>query len=455
MARLTIIGAGSVMFTRQILSAAFAYPALQNLEVCLHDINPEALKTTGKLVQLMIAQANLSATVLLETDRRKALANADFVICSVQVGGLEAWYLDRDIPKKYGVDQEVGDTLGPGGIFRGLRHIPVLVELLRDMEKVCPNALLMNYSNPLAPLVWAASNVSEIRTVGLCYGVTYTVSQLAGYLGIGTWVEHPSTPELWEELLFASVPDDLEFSFGGINHLCWVLEARYKGQDLQSAIQKLPDNKKVYTADGVRCEMLKAFGYWCTENHWHCTDYVPYFRKSPEMIDRFLPQRWNLMALEEQVRVRSERIITEQLSGSVAIPLKRNALNAPKIMNAVISGERVRINGNVPNRFEDGLLVENLPADCAVEVPAWVDDKGLSPQQVGALPTQCAAVCRTNTNVQELLVQAALTGNRDTVKHACMLDPVTSTICTLDQISKMVDEMLNAESRWLPQFCCK
>ncbi|MCT4534444.1 alpha-galactosidase [Halodesulfovibrio sp.] len=452
MARLTIIGAGSVMFTRQILSAAFAYPSLQNLELRLHDIDPDALKTTGKLVQKMIDQAKLPATVLLETDRRKALAGTDFVICSVQVGGLDAWYLDRDIPKRYGVDQEVGDTLGPGGIFRGLRHIPVLVELLRDMEEVCPDALLMNYANPLAPLVWAASQVSEIRTVGLCYGVTYTVSQLAGYLGVGDWVEHPSTPELWEQLMFVSVPDDFEFSFGGINHLCWVLEARYKGEDMQPAIRQLPENAKVYAADGVRCEMLKAFGYWCTENHWHCTDYVPYFRKTPEMINRFLPQRWNLMELEEQVKQRSTRIIADQLSGSMSIPLKRNALNAPKIMNAVVSGERIRINGNVPNRHEDGLLVENLPADCAVEVPVWVDENGLSPQQVGALPAQCAALCRTNTNVQELLVQAALTGDKDAVKHACMLDPVTATICTLNQISEMVDAMLSAEAKWLPQF---
>ncbi len=452
MARLTIIGAGSVMFTRQILSAAFAYPALQNLEVRLHDIDPAALKTTGKLVQRMIEQAKLPATVTLEADRRNALAGTDFVICSVQVGGLEAWHLDRDIPKRYGVDQEVGDTLGPGGIFRGLRHIPVLLEILRDMEDVCPNALLMNYANPLAPLVWAASQVSEIRTVGLCYGVTYTVSQLAGYLGIGTWVEHPSTPELWEELLFAAVPEDLEFSFGGINHLCWVLEARYNGEDMQPAIRQLPENKKVYAADGVRCEMLKAFGYWCTENHWHCTDYVPYFRKNPEMIDRFLPQRWNLMELEEKVKQRSARIIEEQLNGTASIPLKHNALNAPKIMNAVVSGERVRINGNVPNRCKQGLLVENLPADCAVEVPVWVDENGLAPQQVGALPTQCAALCCTNTNVQELLVQAALTGDKETVKHACMLDPVTATICTLDQISNMVDEMLSAEAKWLPHL---
>lgn len=452
MARLTIIGAGSVMFTRQILSAAFVYPALQNLELRLHDIDTDALKTTGKLVQRMIDQGKLPATVVLEADRRRALSGADFVICSVQVGGLDAWYLDRDIPKRYGVDQEVGDTLGPGGIFRGLRHIPVLLNILRDMEDVCPDALLMNYANPLAPLVWAASQVSEIRTVGLCYGVTYTVSQLAGYLGISGWVEHPSTPELWERLLFATVPQDLEFSFGGINHLCWVLEARYKGEDMQPAIRQLSENKKVYAADGVRCEMLKAFGYWCTENHWHCTDYVPYFRKNSEMIDRFLPQRWNLMELEEKVKERSARIISEQLNGSLAIPLRRNALNAPKIMNAVVSGDRVRINGNVSNRCEKGLLVENLPADCAVEVPVWVDESGLTPQQVGALPAQCAALCRTNTNVQELLVQAALTGDKDAVKHACMLDPVTAANCTLDEISKMVEDMLHAEAKWLPQL---
>lgn len=448
MPKLTIIGAGSVSFTRQILSAALSYPALRDLHIALEDVNPEALETTRKVVGLMIGQGGLPATVSVHTDQREALAGADFVICAVQVGGLEAWRLDRDIPRKYGVDQEVGDTLGPGGIFRGLRHIPVLISLLRDMEEVCPNGLLMNYANPLAPLVWAADRVSDVPCVGLCYGVAYTVAQLAGYLGVGVWIDHPYTNELWDALLHASVPEGVEFTFGGINHLCWILEFRHKGRDMYPEIRKIPDEPAVYESDGVRCEMLRAFGLWCTENHWHMTDYVPYFRKNPEMIDRFLPRRWNLMDLVDERVVLTERKTREILDGKRSLELRRNMLNAPKIMNAMVSGEPVRINGNVPNHG----LVDNLPVECAVEVPVTVDGAGLHPHPVGSLPAQCAALCRTNTNVQELLVNGALARDREAVKHACMLDPVTAAVCTLDQIAAMTDELFEAQARWLPGY---
>ena len=448
MPKLTIIGAGSVMFTRQILSAAFSYPALGDLEVVLEDVDDKALDAARRLAVRMAEQEGLAARVAVETNQKRALAGADFVICAVQVGGLEAWRLDRDIPKKYGVDQEVGDTLGPGGVFRGLRHIPVLVDILRDMEEVCPDALLMNYANPLAPMVWAAGRVSDAACVGLCYGVTYTVAQLAGYLGLGPWIEHPYTPELWDALLYAAVPGDVEVSYGGINHLCWILSFSHQGRDMREDIARLPLDAGTYEADGVRCEMLKAFGYWCTENHWHMTDYVPYFRKNEAAINRFLPRRWRLMELEEEVHARSEREIAAQLAGERPLPVRPNALNAPKIMNAVVSGDPVRINGNLPNRG----LIDNLPEACVVETPVSVDGDGLHPEAVGVLPPQCAALCRNNINVQELLVEGALSGDREAVKHACMLDPLTAAVCTLDQISAMVDELFAAEAAWLPQF---
>jgi len=448
MPKLTIIGAGSVSFTRQVLSAALSYPALQDMHIALQDINPKALNTTQRVIELMIVQSRLPATVSVHTNQSQALAGADFVICSVQVGGLEAWRIDRDIPKRYGVDQEVGDTLGPGGIFRGLRHIPVLISVLQDMEDVCPDALLMNYVNPLAPLVWAADRVSNVMCIGLCYGVAYTATQLAGYLGVGPWIDHPYSNELWDDLLYAALPEDLEFSFGGINHLCWILDFKHRGKNLYPQIRTLPDVPSVYESDGVRCEMLKAFGWWCTENHWHMTDYVPYFRKNPETIEHFLPRRWNLMDLVEERVSLNEQATVEILAGKQSLPLRRNMLNAPKIMNSVISGESVRISGNVPNRG----LIDNLPADCAVEVPIMVDGNGLHPQAIGALPAQCAALCRTNINVQELLVNGALMGDREAIKHACMLDPVTAAVCTLDQISAMTEELFNAQSGWINGF---
>ena len=291
MPKIVIIGAGSVMFTRQLLSAIFSYPSLSGARIVLEDVDQQVLARTLQLVQLMISQNGLRATVSATTNQKEALRDANFVIFAIQVGGLAAWQLDMDIPRKYGVIQEVGDTLGPGGIFRALRHIPPMLSVLDDMEEVCPDALFINKANPLAPMVWAARNHSPIESIGLCYGITYTAAQLAGYLGIGPWVEHPYTHENWRNLMYSPVPEGVEFTYGGINHMAWILQFRYQGRNMYPEIRELPNNPGVMSADGVRCEILKHFGYWSTENHWHFTDYVPYFRKNEETINRFLPRR--------------------------------------------------------------------------------------------------------------------------------------------------------------------
>lgn len=452
MTQITIIGAGSVMFTRQLTSALFSYPALSDIELVLMDVNADILQRSRQLISLMAKQANIPVTIRATTDRRMALCNADFVINLIQVGGLEPWRLDMDIPAKYGVIQEVGDTMGPGGIFRALRHIPPMRAILRDMEAVCPDALFINYANPLAPLTWAAKEFSSIKTVGLCYGVRYTVSQLAGYLGEGDWVEHPSTPQLWQQLMYRDVPAHIDYEFAGINHMTWITGMSVNGEDLQPKIRELVHDPKVYAADGVRCEVLKFFGSWCTENHWHCSDYLPYFRKNEQMINHFLPQRWDLLALEEKVHAAGKAEIDAQLAGEQDFVIEPNMLNAPKLINAMVSGQRTRINGNVPNRQADGLLIDNLPENCVVEVPIWVDKQGLQPQVMGRLPTQCASLIKTNTAVQELIVEAALNADVDAARYALALDPVTATVCTLEQIDAMFNEMFTAQRQWLPQF---
>ncbi len=445
MPKIVIIGAGSIMFTRQFLSAIFSYPSLSGAHVVLEDVDEKVLSRTLKLVQLMIEQNGLKATVSASTNQREALRDADFVICAIQVGGLTAWKLDVDIPRRYGVIQEVGDTLGPGGIFRALRHIPPMLSILKDMEEVCPNALFINKANPLAPLVWAAHEASSIRSIGLCYGITYTAAQLAGYLGIGPWVKHPDTPENWAQLMYSPVPADVDFTFAGINHMTWILQFRHQGKDMYPAIQALPDNEAVFAADGVRCEILKHFGYWSTENHWHFTDYVPYFRKNEESINRFLPQRWNLLALEEKVHHAGQAEIAQQLTGQRPVEVKRNVLNTPAILNALVSGERVRVNANLRNNG----LISNLPADCMVEVPVYVDSTGLQPVAMGKLPNQCAALCHTNIEVQRLIVEAALQKRPEAAMYALSMDPVTSSVCTLDQIRSMFAELWEAEQVWL------
>ncbi|GAB3515381.1 alpha-glucosidase/alpha-galactosidase [Photobacterium alginatilyticum] len=452
MTQITIIGAGSVMFTRQITSALFSYPALNGIDLVLMDIDPEVLNRSYQLIGKMAEQANSRVRIRMTTNRRQALSGADFVINAIQVGGLEPWRLDMQIPAKYGVIQEVGDTMGPGGIFRALRHIPPMLAILRDMEEVCPEALFINYANPLAPLTWAAKDYSTIQSVGLCYGVRYTTAQLAGYLGEGDWVDHPSTPERWQRLMYQDVPPHIDYEFAGINHMTWITKMVANGKDLQPKIREMVNNPKVYAADGVRCEVLKFFGLWCTENHWHCSDYLPYFRKNEEMINHFLPQRWDLLALEEKVHAAGEAEIDAQLAGIQKFVIEPNMLNAPKLINATVSGERTRINGNVPNRQAEGLLIDNLPENCVVEVPIWADSKGLHPQQMGRLPMQCASLIKTNTAVQELIVEAALTNNLDAARYALALDPVTATVCTLEQIDAMFKEMFAAQRRWLPQF---
>ncbi|MGF1692995.1 alpha-galactosidase [Photobacterium kagoshimensis] len=452
MAQITIIGAGSVMFTRQICSALLSYPAVAGSTITLMDIQPEVLKRSGQLVAKMVEQANLPITVKITTNQREALQGADFVINAIQVGGLEPWRLDIDIPAKYGVIQEVGDTMGPGGIFRALRHIPPMLAILKDMEQACPNAIFINYANPLAPLTWAAKEFSNITTVGLCYGVRYTVAQLVGYLGQGPWVDHPSTPERWQRLMYNEVPDHINYEFAGINHMTWITKMQANGEDIMAQIRQIHTKSDVYQADGVRCEMLKFFDYWCTENHWHCSDYVPYFRKNEEMINHFLPLRWNLLALEEKVHAAGNAEIDAQLAGKQDFVIKPNMLNAPKLINAMISGERTRINGNVANQQADGLLIENLPQNCVVEVPIWVDKNGLQPQTMGRLPTQCASLIKTNTAVQELIVEAALNKDLNAARYALALDPVTATVCTLSDIDAMFKEMVEAQQPWLRGF---
>ncbi|PSW11390.1 alpha-galactosidase [Photobacterium sanctipauli] len=452
MAKITIIGAGSVMFTRQICSALLSYPALAGSTLTLMDIKPDVLSRSGRVVAKMVEQANLPVTVTLSTDQREALQGADFVINAIQVGGLEPWRLDMDIPAKYGVIQEVGDTMGPGGIFRALRHIPPMLAILRDMEQICPEAIFINYANPLAPLTWAAKEFSDIRSIGLCYGVRYTVAQLAGYLGQGPWVHHPSTPERWQQLMYHEVPGHIDYEFAGINHMTWVTKLHANGIDMMDKIREISHDKNVYQADGVRCEMLKFFNYWCTENHWHCSDYVPYFRKNEAMINHFLPQRWDLLALEEKVHAAGKREIDAQLAGEEKFVIGPNMLNAPKLINAVISGERTRINGNVANRQADGLLIDNLPENCVVEVPIWVDKHGLQPQHMGRLPTQCASLIKSNTAVQELIVEAALNHDLDAARYALALDPVTASVSTLSQIDEMFSELVEAQQPWLKGF---
>ena len=404
--KVTLIGAGSTVFARTLISDVVSFPDLADgLTVALMDIDAERLRATERMTEA--AGVPVEATL----DRRAALAGSDYVLTMFQVGGYRpATVIDFEVPKRFGLRQTIGDTLGIGGIMRGLRTIPVLLDLCREMEEVCPDAVLLQYVNPMAMLCWAAARASPIRTVGLCHSVQGTARDLAADLGV----------------------DRLEYRCAGINHLAFYLELTHRGRDVYAELRAKRD---IADWNRVRYEVLRHFGYFCTESSEHLAEYVPWFIKSarPELVEEFnVPLDEYLRRCEEQL---AQPAPTELAGG----PSDEYGAH---IIHALETGEPFRFNGNVMN---DG-LVDNLPA-CCVEVPCVADSSGITPEPVGALPPQLAALIRTNVNVQELTVEAALTGSRDHVYHAAMLDPHTAAELSLREIHSLVDELLEAHSQ--------
>jgi alpha-galactosidase len=450
MPKITLIGAGSVVFTRNLCSDILLAPALQDSTIALMDIDPGRLKQAQTMVEEMVTSRGLSARVEATLDRREAVADADYVITTFQQGGLEAYALDIEIPQRYGVEQCVGDTLGPGGVFRALRTIPVLIDLCDDMDELAPDALLINYVNPMAANCWAVDVATGRPHVGLCHSVQGSSEMLA------RWIDVP-----YEEVVFLCA---------GINHQSFFLEFRRGTEDLYPLIWEAIERPEVYAEEPVRIEMMKYFGYFVTESSGHASEYVPYFRKTAQMVEEDLVPRfehpinfwfdfgrtggyyrfctnWREGSLGNLAELTDERT-REFFEMFVRPPETRTHEYGSYIIEAMETNVPARINGNVPNW---GLIV-NLPQGCCVEVPCLVDGNGIQPTTVGALPTQLAALNRTNINVQELIVEAAVSGDTDAVHHAVMLDPLTAAVCTLPQIRDMVEEMLETQAQWLPQF---
>lgn len=440
--RITLIGAGSVVFTRNLCNDILLTPALQESTIALMDIDPGRLAQARDLVQALIDRRALKARVEATTDRREAVRGADYVITTFQQGGLDAYRLDIEIPQRYGVEQCVGDTLGPGGVFRALRTIPVLIDLCHDMDDLAPGALLINYVNPMAANCWAVDEATGRPLVGLCHSVQGTSEMLAEWVGVPY--------------------DEVVFLCAGINHQAWFLEFRRGQEDLYPRIWEAVERPEVYGQEPVRIELMKYFGYFVTESSGHASEYVPYFRKSAhtvneDLVPRFKDERdyWFDFGrtggyLRHCVKrfEEAQEEYRELLEGVRDLPDERTHEYGSYIIEAVETDRLARINGNVPNWG----LIDNLPRGCCVEVPCLVDGNGVQPTSVGPLPAQLAALNRTNVNVQELIVEAALTGDVGAVYHAVMLDPLTAAVCTLPQIRSMVSEMLEAQAQWLPQF---
>ncbi|MBN1580823.1 MAG: alpha-galactosidase [Anaerolineae bacterium] len=431
MAKVAIIGAGSIVFCKTLVLDILATPGLQNTEFALMAPSTRRTPYVEAFVKRVIEANGLPATVWITTDRREAVRDADTVIATFQVGGLQAFEVDYTIPLKYGVDQCIGDTLGPGGVFRALRSIPVMMDLARDMEELCPGAHLLNYVNPMAPVCWALGR-TQVPFVGLCHGVQTTMDLIAGYTDL---------PK-----------DEIDFLCAGINHMAWFLKLEHEGRDLYPLLRERFEQPEYYVNEKVRGEVFRHFGYMMTESTGHLSEYLPYFRKNQRALDLYCDEpafggeSGAALKFNQYVagKYSDEQILT---GSSVGLP-SRSIEYGSYIIEALQTGRTFKLNGNVIN----GGMITNLPPDCCAEGPIYVDRTGLYKTIVGDLPPQCAALNLSNVNVQRLAVEAALSGNPEHVVHACALDPLTGAALTLKEIRDMASEMLAAEQPWLPQF---
>jgi alpha-galactosidase len=440
MFKLAIIGAGSHTFARRLITDLLSFPELSQSTISLMDIDKERLGLTTAFARKLVEQHGLVTRIESTTTQRAAVEGADYVVVAIRVGGSEANKLDMGIPAKYGVVQGVGDTIGPGGVFYGLRHIPVILGLCRDMEELCPEAWLINYTNPMAMICWAINDYGRIRNVGLCHSVQGTATELAHYIGAPL--------------------DEVSYWVAGINHMAWFLELKWRGADAYPLLRKRFEDPHAYSgpdahwagADIVRAEVFKAFGYFNTESSQHMSEYVPYFRKRPELLKGFgIRDRddWlGMMNRWERTRAEQDEELSMLLGGDHKFPLERSNEYCSQIVHSMQTGMPFRINGNVKN----DMLITNLLRGCCVEVPCLVDRSGIHPCNVGDLPPQCAALNRANINVQELGVKAAIEEDKTSAFQAILLDPLTSAVLTIDETRKMVDEMFREEASYLKGF---
>ncbi|HEV2473745.1 MAG TPA: alpha-galactosidase, partial [Chthonomonadales bacterium] len=435
-AKIAMIGAGSVVFCKTLMSDIMATPALADSEFALMSPTESKLRRMEAFACRMLKENGLPGSVWATTNRREAIKNADFVVVMIQVGGFHGYGVDYEIPLKYGVDQCIGDTLGPGGIFRGQRHIPVLVDVARDMEEAAgPGAIMLQYANPMAANCLALGRISNVPFIGLCHGVQTTLDLIGGYCRV---------PK-----------EEISFLCGGLNHMDWFLKLEHKGRDLYPELRELFERPEYYKNEKVRGEVFRHFGYFMTESTGHLSEYVPWFRKTKEAMDLYCDEpafggesgayyNWGKAMAEKYAQVDPLQFESTKIE-------KRSVEYCSYILEAVVTGEPFRLMGNVRN---DG-YISNLPQGCCVEVPTYADDTGLHPTRIGDLPPQCAALCMTNINVQTLCAEAALSGDPEYLVHAMALDPLTGAVLTLKEIREMTSEMLEELRPYLPQFAGK
>jgi alpha-galactosidase len=459
MVKISFIGAGSLVFGKNLLTDLLLFPALQNdTIICLEDIHAGRLDLMFQYTKKFKEDFFDDKDIIIEktTNQKKAIEDAKYVIDSIHVGGLEAFKLDVEIPYKYGVSQTVGDTIGPGGVFRFLRATSALKSILRDMQEVGHNAdnngeksVLLNYANPMAMNTWFCNSIFPDSTVGLCHGVQGTAEILRHWIGVKR--------------------EDFNFFCAGINHMAWFLEVWYKNsedpnstwKDAYPVIKKnLEEDPKLGELEKVRLDLMKAAGgYFMTEESRHTSEYLPYYRKLTDFLEKFKGSATEFFSIEhaddylKQVKLQGkfEKRLLRAINRT-KLPYKKVPTGeyGPFIINAMETGEPFGFNGNVINK--EGGLITNLPKGCCVEVPIFADSHGLHPQGGIVLPTICQALCISNIMVQKAAVEGALERDREKIYHAILLDPNTASVCSTTQIYEMVEEMFDAEAKWIPKF---
>lgn len=435
MTKICFIGAGSTIFAKNVLGDVMLTPSLNDAEIALYDIDHERLKESEAMLKTINKNANGNRSqIVVCYNRKEALRDADFVINAIQVGGYKpSTVVDFEIPKKYGLKQTIADTSGIGGIFRGLRTLPVMLAFTKEMEEFCPNALLLNYTNPMGILTMGMLKATNIKTVGLCHSVQVCVPDLFQHLGI----EKKYTL------------NEFQWKIAGINHMSWLLEINRNGEDFYPEIKRLANQIVEPNTDAVRFELMRQFGYYVTESSEHNAEYHPYFIKKnyPDLLERFqIPIDEYLRRCTKQIAEWEQQRVEIVHNGSLTH--QRSHEYASYIMEAIQSGKPTMVAGNVLNQG----LITNLPEDCCVEVPCLVDKNGIQPTVIGQLPTQLAALNRTSINVQELTVEAALTLKKEKIYQAALLDPHTNSELSIDEIVAMVDELIEAHGAYLPIY---
>ncbi len=435
--KIAFIGAGSLGFTRKLVRDVLTFETLEDADLWLMDVDAERLDFAHRAVSRIVELGNYPARVHSTLKRNEALTDADFVVVTILVGGPEVFRHDIEIPMNYGVDTNIGDTRGPSGIFRAARTLPVMMDIARDMERLCPSALMLNYTNPMAMLCRAMSAETSIELTGLCHSVQGTAAMLAG------WID--------------ADPADISYTCAGINHMAWYKEFTYRGEDAYPLIrQAITENEEVYRQEQVRNEMYLALGYYVTESSGHNSEYNWWFRKRGDLIEKYCTHgtNWNpgeYAYVLKRYRERADSWKEEAKSWFASdspIELDRGHEYAAFIMNAVMGGEPFKFNGNVLNTG----LVDNLPPEACVEVPVWASSNGLEAVGVGSIPPQCAILTGLSAQIEEMAVEGILAGDPTLIFQAIAHDPLSAAVLSLQEIRDMVNEMFTVNQEYMPTF---